>query len=250
MIIYLLKSNLSEFLIIKLIGILFLAKRLTEKENEKLVRGFKSGKTIKALSEEFRFTSVTIIRKLKEKLGVSVYKELSSKNKKSVQENITNREKKINRDNIYSNSKDYQNSFLEINETVKYKDDKNFLHASEFIEIAPLNYEIESTSRKELSSIPISEINFPKMVYMIVDKNIELEIKLLKDYPQWDFLPNSDLNRKTIEVFNDIKVAKRFCKKEQKVIKVPNTDVFRIVAPILISRGISRIISSEQLIAL
>ena len=65
-----------------------MAKRLTEKENEKLVRGFKSGKTIKSLSEEFCFTSVTIIRKLKEKLGVSVYKELSLKNKKSVQENI------------------------------------------------------------------------------------------------------------------------------------------------------------------
>ena len=45
-----------------------LAKRLTEKENEKLVKGFKSGKTIKTLSEEFCFTSVTIIRKLKEKL--------------------------------------------------------------------------------------------------------------------------------------------------------------------------------------
>ena len=227
-----------------------MAKRLTEKENEKLVRGFKSGKTIKALSEEFPFTSVTIVRKIKEKLGVSVYKEIINKNKKSVQENISNRGKNINSVNIYSNSKDSQNNFLEINETDENKDDKNFLHASEFIEITPLNYEIESTSRKELSSIPIAEINFPKMVYMIVDKNIELEIKLLKDYPQWDFLPNSDLNRKTIEIYNDIKLAKRFCKKEQKVIKVPNTDVFRIVAPILISRGISRIVSSEQLIAL
>ena len=85
---------------------------------------------------------------------------------------------------------------------------------------------------------------------MIVNKNIELEIKLLKDYPEWDFLPSSDLNRKTIEIYNDIKVAKRFCNKEQKVIKVPNTDVFRIVAPTLLSRGISRIICSEQLIAL
>ena len=227
-----------------------MAKRLTEKENEKLVKSFKSGKTIKALSEEFCFTSVTIIRKLKEKLGVSLYKELSSKNKKSVQENINNKDKDINTDNFYSNSKDYQNNFLEIDVTDEYKDNKNFNQASEFIEITPLNYDIESTSRKELSSIPIAEINFPKMVYMIVDRNIDLEIKLLKDYPQWDFLPNSDLNRKTIEIFNDIKVAKRFCKKEQKVIKVPNTDVFRIAAPILISRGISRIVSSEQLIAL
>ena len=227
-----------------------MAKRLTEKENEKLVRGFKSGKTIKSLSEEFCFTSVTIIRKLKEKLGVSIYKELNSKNKKSAQENIIHRDKNIKSDNIDSNFNDFENNFLGINEIDEDKDAKSFPHASEFIEITPLNYEIESTSRQELSSIPISEINFPDMVYMIVDKNIELEIKYLRDYPQWDFLPNSDLNRKTIEIFNDIKVAKRFCRKEQKVIKVPNTDVFKIAAPILISRGISRIISSEQLIAL
>ena len=227
-----------------------MAKRLTEKENEKLVRGFKSGKTIKALSEEFSFTSVTIIRKLKKNLGVSVYKELHRKNKKSAEANTIKMGRNINSDIIGTNSKDSQNKFLDINQTDAYKDENNFIHASEFIEITPLNYEIENTSRKELSSIPISEINFPEMVYMIVDKNIELEIKLLKDYPQWDFLPNSDLNRKTIEIFNDIKVAKRFCKKEQKVIKVPNTDVFRIAAHILISRGISRIVSSEQLISL
>ena len=227
-----------------------LAKRLTEKENEKLVRGFKSGKTIKSLSKEFCFTSVTIIKKLKEKLGVSIYKELNSKNKKSAQENIIHRDKNIKSDNIDSDFNDFENNFLGINEIDEDKDAKSFPHTSEFIEITPLNYEIESTSRKELSSIPISEISFPDMVYMIVDKNIELEIKYLRDYPQWDFLPNSDLNRKTIEIFNDIKVAKRFCRKEQKVIKVPNTDVFKIAAPTLISRGISRIVSSEQLIAL
>ena len=227
-----------------------LAKRLTEKENEKLVRGFKSGRTIKSLSEEFCFTSVTIIRKLKEKLGVSIYKELNSKNKKSAQENIIYVDKNIKSDSIDSNLKDFENNFLELNEIDEDKDAKNFPHTSEFIEITPLNYEIETTTRKELSSISISEISFPDMVYMIVDKNIELEIKYLRDYPQWDFLPNSDLNRKTIEIFNDIKVAKRFCRKEQKVIKVPNTDVFKIAAPILISRGISRIVSSEQLIAL
>ena len=227
-----------------------MAKRLTEKENEKLVRGFKSGKTIKALSEEFSFTNATIIRKLKKNLGVSAYKELNKKNKKSYEENNFKSDKNIYSDNKDTNSKDSQNNFLDINEIDAYKDETNFLHASEFIEITPLNYEIENTSRKELSSIPISEIKFPEMVYMIVDKNIELEIKLLKDYPEWDFLPNSDLNRKTIEIFSDIKVAKRFCKKEQKVIKVPNTDVFKIAAHILTSKGISRIVSSEQLIAL
>ena len=119
-----------------------------------------------------------------------------------------------------------------------------------FTEIAPLNFEIENATQKDLSSIPISEVNFPKIVYMIVDKKIELETKYLKDYPEWNFLSQDELNRKTIEIYNDHKIAKRFCKKDQKVIKVPNTNVFRTVAPILISRGISRIVSPEKLIAL
>ena len=128
--------------------------------------------------------------------------------------------------------------------------DNNNFSSTEFVEISPLNYEIENVTRKELSSINIQEIDFPKTVYMIVDKNIELETKLLKDYPEWEFLPNEDLHRKTIEIYCDLKLAKRACTKEQKVIKVPNTDVFRIVSPILISRGISRIVSDEKLIAL
>ena len=85
---------------------------------------------------------------------------------------------------------------------------------------------------------------------MVVDKKIELEIKLLKDFPEWDFLPLDDLNRKTIEIFFDLNLAKRSCNKEKKVIKVTNTDVFRIAAPLLIKKGISRIVCTEKLIAL
>jgi len=118
------------------------------------------------------------------------------------------------------------------------------------IEIAPLDYEMDDSSRKELSSVPISEIDFPKVVYMVVDKKIELEIKLLKDFPEWNFLPKDDLSRKAIEIFFDLNLAKRSCNKEQKVLKVPNTDVFRIASPVLIAKGISRIVCAENLIAL
>ena len=90
----------------------------------------------------------------------------------------------------------------------------------------------------------------PKIVYMIVDKKIELEVKHLKEFPNWEFLSKEELNRKTIQIFNELKNAKRFCTKDQKVIKVPNTKVFHLVAPLLLSRGISRIINEEKLIAL
>ena len=58
-------------------------------------------------------------------------------------------------------------------------------------------------------------IDFPSIVYMIVDKKIELETKFLRDYPEWEFLPNEDLDRECIELYNDLKTAKRLCNKEQ-----------------------------------
>jgi hypothetical protein len=225
-----------------------LTKRLTEKQKEIIVNSFKNGSNIEDLSNEFKCTNSTIIRNLKKNLGDKTNKLLAKKNKNSIQNNNEN----INVDisdtdlKLVSTNKDF-------NETnIKDKSDKasNQSSSTEFIEIAPLDFEIENSSRKELSSIPIDQIEFPKVVYMVVDKNIELEIKLLKDYPNWEFLPNEDLNRKTIEIFFDLKTAKRSCNKEQKVIKVPNTNVFKIVSPILISRGISRIVSEEKLIAI
>ena len=85
---------------------------------------------------------------------------------------------------------------------------------------------------------------------MVVNKHVELETKFLKEYAEWNFLSEKELSRKTIEIFFDMKAAKRSINKEQRVIKVPNSDVFKITASILKARGISRIVSSEVLIAL
>ena len=225
-----------------------MARRLSFNQKEQLVQSFQEGKTIETLSKEFSCTTVTIIRNLKKNLGEREYKELIDNKKKSNQFNSTdNKNKKEDNSELLLNSS--RNDALKNNIKTEKQYDSNF-QSTDFIEIAPLNYEIENTPRKELSSVPIEEIEFPNILYMVVNKNIELEVKLLKDYPSWEFLPFEDLQRKTIEVYLDLKTAKGACGKEQKVIKVPNTDVFRIVSPILISRGISRIIYSEKLIAL
>ncbi len=225
-----------------------MAKRLSFNQKEQLVNSFREGKTIETLSKEFCCTTVTIVRNLKKNLGEREYKELIKNKKKSGELHpIDNKNGKKYTSEFRSISN--INNSLKSNIETENQDDNNF-QSTEFIEIAPLNYEIENTSRKELSSVPIEEIEFPSILYMVVNKNIELEVKLLKDYPNWEFLPDVDLQRKTIEIYLDLKTAKGVCSKEQKVIKVPNTDVFRIVSPILISRGISRIVYSEKLIAL
>ena len=119
-----------------------------------------------------------------------------------------------------------------------------------FFELVPILDGIELEKQKDLSSQPLKDSNLPQIVYMLVDKKIELIPKSLGDYPQWRFLPEEDLNRKTIEIFSDIKNAKRDCKKDEKVIKVPNPNIFNLVAPILIAKGITRIIIEDNLISL
>ena len=227
-----------------------MAKRLTEKQKKTIINRFKDGEAIDDLSQEFKCTNLTIIRNLKKELGEKTYKELAQKIKNSLKKNNINENSNIDNSNTDSKLETSNNNFKENRNLIKIDNESNPPIISEFIEIAPLDYEIENIPRKELSSVPIGEIEFPKIVYMIVNKNIELEIKLLKDYPEWEFLPNEDLKRKTIEIYFDLKTAKRVCNKEQKVIKVPNTDVFRIASPFLISRGISRIVSAEKLIAI
>ena len=205
---------------------------------------------IGVLSQKYNCTKSTIIRNLKKNLGESKFKELfnnskSQKGKPKINKNQNNNLQKINFD-IEASQKDFNNSEV----IDKNKNDSNFTPADSFFEIPPIEYEMDNSFRKELSSVPVSEVDFPAVVYMIVDKKIELEVKLLKDFPEWEFLPQDDLDRKTIEIFFDLNLAKKSCQKEQKVLKVPNTDVFRIAAPALISKGISRIVCPETLIAL
>ena len=225
-----------------------MAKRLSDKKKEEIIQCFTSGETLNDLSRKFDFTKLTISRNLKKNLGDKRYKELIQKNKKSNQ-SISHEDKYFSKGSAKDFYEKNQNDFA-INNQNENNHEEEYFHVTPFMEITPLNCEIENSPQKELSSVPMSEFEFPNMVYMIVDKKIELETKYLKEYPEWQFLSNDELNRKTIQIYLDLKNAKRLCNKEQKVIRVPNTKVFKIVAPLLLTRGITRIVSDDKLIAL
>ena len=222
-------------------------KKVSDKQKKEISELFVKGHSIKNISNIYQFSVQTITRQLKISLGDNEFKRI----KTLVKSNLGNRKNKTNDKNKTGFdkedlSKDSNNSkILDKNIT-----SSNFDPVDSFFEIPPMDYDIDNLSRKELSSVSISEVDFPRVVYMIVDKKIELEIKLLKDFPEWEFLPYDDMSRKTIEIFFDLNLAKRSCNKEQKVLKVPNTDVFRIASPVLIAKGISRIVCAENLIAL
>ena len=197
-------------------------KKLSDVQKSEILEAFKNGSETTQIAKNYNYSNVTIIRQLKIMLGNDLY--LKFKERKSLNNSDVNK----NHEDSLSN------------------DEMGNL----FYEFEPLIEGVELNIQKDFSSLPIVDFKFPNVAYMVIDKGIDLEIKFLKEFPEWQFLPKDDLNRKIIQIYFDIKNAKRDCNKEQKVIKVPNTNVFKIVSPILLSRGITRIICEDKLLAL
>jgi len=203
-----------------------LAKKVSEVQKNQILEDFKIGLSIKELSLKYKFSIQTISKYLKNNLDASLFLKFKNRDNKRIKNNF-----KVKENNVKN--------------TIEIDKDNN-----SFFEIIPLSENIEFEEQKEISSIPLIDVNFPEEVFMIIDKKIELEIKLLRDFAEWQFLPEEDLQRKTIRIFSDQKKAKKICSSNQKLIKVPNSNVFALVSDKLISKGITRIIFDDLLVAL
>ena len=221
-----------------------MSNKVSEIQKKEILDAFVNGTKIIELSKNFNFTVPTITRQLKNILGKEKFLEIKNCKKVFVEEIAKIESKKL--ENSQFNQDNYNNLPFSKNSSLK----KSEMEEQSFFEVPPLFQEVDFNIQKDITSIPISEVKFPNLVFMIVDKNIELVSNYLKELPEWSFLPEDDLNRKIIKIYSDLKNAKRECRKDQKVIKVPNTNVFKVAAPFLVARGISRIISESQLISI
>ena len=211
------------------------SKKVTDLQKKEILESFKDGLSLKDLSLKYKFSVQTISRQLKNLIGEAEFKKikLSKLNKNDFNESIS-LVKKENQPSKFT----------------KEKFENNIENEFRFVEIAPLTEGVNLETQKDISSKPLSEISLPKNLYLLVDKNTELEPRLLKDYSEWHFLPEEDLRRYTIEIFQEKKKAQYKCQKNQKLIKVPNPDVFLKASTILKSKGISRIVFENSLLAI
>ena len=206
-------------------------KKVSEHLKKEILNSFISGINLKILAEKYKLSQTTIVRQLKNKLGVSEFNELKEKNIKSRKEK-----------NILVEDFSRDNNLNPVHEIDQFEE--------QFMEVIPIIDGIELDNQKELASEPLKEVKLPETVYMLVDKNIELLPRMVKDYPEWGFLPQQDLNRMSLEIFDDHNYAKKLCSKNQKLIKIPNPNVFLIASSKLKSKGITRIIFNNLLLAL
>ena len=215
-------------------------RKVSDITKEKIKESFMKGSNIKEISLLYNYSIPTITRQLKRLLGDQQF----NKVKQSILENQLHKKKKYKSSDNYLNGED--------NKTFKHESDSTNIdyEINNFVEIEPITDKFEFEIQKEISSQPLENIKFPKVVYLIIEKEIELKPKLLNDFPEWRFLPNEDLSRYTIEIFSEQKEAKTKCNKNQKPLKVPNPNVFFLASKNLKARGISRIIFGDLLIAI
>ena len=257
-----------------------MARRLTESQKLQLVEGFRSGKSVLILSNEFGCSPNTVSRVVKSLIANDEYlllkksraKEIPAKEKinseisaevDKLKYKSQSREESI--DSISQSKNEAEIKSLESIETActpiesdnefdlkaGFEEDLSIRNSNIFKEVVPLSADFGFENNIQKVALKnLDDKLLPETVYLLVNQKIEIEPTPLKEFPEWNFLPSEEKDRNSISLFDNQRSAKRSCSRGQKVIKIPDSKMLLRTIPFLISKGITRIIFDEQLIAL
>ena len=264
-----------------------ISRRLTKTQKSEILEAYRAGDNTNVIAENYNCTSNTINRTVKTLLSESEYTllkkdraKIMNKNEKLINTKILKQKNNLETENslitinekvkeedldFHVNEESYTSEFHEVasldsedtdalgvdsnSEGLLNKNNQNF--DNNFEEIVPLISSFDFELKKQRSDFELLNYeSLPESVYMIVDKKVELDLQPISDLPEWSFLPENELQRNAILLFSNQRSAKRNCARTQRVIKVPNTSVFKISKSYLISKGISRLILDDLIISL
>ncbi|MDZ8027933.1 MAG: transposase [Nostoc sp. SerVER01] len=98
--------------------------------------------------------------------------------------------------------------------------------------------------------LPLSAAHLPKTCYLVIDRSSELITRPLKDFGDLGQIPNLETQQRTLPVFDNHRVAKRFSTKRDRVIKVPDSKMLHKARTHLQAKGITRLLIDGQIYSL
>jgi len=98
--------------------------------------------------------------------------------------------------------------------------------------------------------LPLSVANLPKTCYLVIDRSSELITRPLKDFGDLGQIPSLETQQRTLPVFDNHRVAKRFSTKRDRVIKVPDSKMLHKARTHLEAKGITRLLIDGQVYSL
>jgi transposase-like protein len=98
-----------------------------------------------------------------------------------------------------------------------------------------------------LQVLPLAEAPIPRVCYLVIDRFADLITRPLRDFGDLGDLPSKELQERILPVFDNHRVARRFSRRMQRIVKVPDGRVFHKVGNHLQAKGITRLLIDGQI---
>jgi len=98
--------------------------------------------------------------------------------------------------------------------------------------------------------LPLSAAHLPRTCYLVIDRSAELITRPLKDFGDLGQIPTIETQQRTLPIFDNHRVAKRFSTKRDRVIKVPDSRMLQKARTHLQAKGITRLLIDGQVYSL
>lgn len=98
--------------------------------------------------------------------------------------------------------------------------------------------------------LPLAQATIPRTCYLVVDRAAELITRPLKDFGELGQIPEEETQAKTLPVFDNHRVAKRYSNpRNHRVIKLPDGRVLQKTTNHLQAKGITRLLIDGRVYA-
>ncbi|MEN9217086.1 MAG: hypothetical protein Q6K90_07170 [Gloeomargarita sp. HHBFW_bins_162] len=94
--------------------------------------------------------------------------------------------------------------------------------------------------------LPLEASVLPHTCYLVVDRFAELVARPLTEFSRWGELPVTGATARTLPVFDNHRVAKRFSGRGHRVLKVPDANLIYKTSGYLYDKGITHLLINGQ----
>ena len=112
------------------------------------------------------------------------------------------------------------------------------------------SYSTPAASLNDIHILPLSQASLPRICYLVIDRSAELVVKPLAEFADLGMIPEAEIKQRTLPVFDNHRIAKRFSHRRERVIKVPDGQMLQKTSQHLQDKGITRLLIDGQIYSL
>ncbi|MBD0333948.1 MAG: hypothetical protein ICV62_00520 [Cyanobacteria bacterium Co-bin13] len=116
------------------------------------------------------------------------------------------------------------------------------------------NWKFSKGGTPQLQKVQISPLTtsaLPRLCYVVVERNSsELVTCPLRDFAELGLIPENEIDSRTLPVFDNHRIARRFSRRNQRVVKVPDGRMLQKTSSYLQAKGITRLLIDGQIYTL